>query len=549
MSALRTALRATAGGGGRLVLLLGEGGIGKTYLAGAAAAWAAEQGFAVHWVQCRAGVRAPLGPWRQIVRGCCGAANALGDHADGHMCRSPLQACPSRCDAVLDEGDLTRSADRLQNVLAAAGVARPLLMILEDFHHSDAPSLELLEAVADTLASLPVCLIVTARDCRPADPLRAARLSRLSCLVWADTLWLRAFDTDDVGAYLKLLRRTPADTPPARALHERTDGLPLFVAEFAAAGCARDGDGGKNDDPVPERVAYAVEEQLAALSPATRAVLAAAAVIGRTFGLPALAELLERELRDVAPALDQAVAQRILCVLRDDTERFDFRHAVVHEILSASAAPSLRRHWQVLRQGSASQRGARPGRAANVFRRDGEFWTVAYAGETVRLKDCRGLRYLGQLIQHQGRALHVLELVATVNGLDVTHLPQVVRALDSPLAVLDSQARENYRRRLRDLASDLEEADRCNDLGRVERLRAESEALTAQLAEAFRRPGRSAIGASETERARINVRTTLTNTLNRILKHQPALCEHLRNALKTGTLCLYDPDPMQIWDL
>src|SRR5262249_57975762 len=47
-----------------------------------------------------------------------------------------------------------------------------------------------------------------------------------------------------------------------------------------------------------------------------------------------------------------------------------------------------------------------------VFRREGEYWSIAFAGEAFRLKDVKGLRYLAQLLRHPGREFHVLDLAA-----------------------------------------------------------------------------------------------------------------------------------------
>lgn len=60
------------------------------------------------------------------------------------------------------------------------------------------------------------------------------------------------------------------------------------------------------------------------------------------------------------------------------------------------------------RESSSSER-RQPG---GLFRREGDYWAIAYAGQLVRLKDTKGLHYLAHLLQHPGRAFHVVELVA-----------------------------------------------------------------------------------------------------------------------------------------
>jgi len=55
-------------------------------------------------------------------------------------------------------------------------------------------------------------------------------------------------------------------------------------------------------------------------------------------------------------------------------------------------------------------------RSAWLFCHEGDFWTIAYGGRLMRLKDAKGLRYLAHLLRHPGRRFHVSELVAVVGG-------------------------------------------------------------------------------------------------------------------------------------
>jgi hypothetical protein len=57
---------------------------------------------------------------------------------------------------------------------------------------------------------------------------------------------------------------------------------------------------------------------------------------------------------------------------------------------------------------SASPR--RSGDTGNVFRLEGEYWTLVYGGEVVRLRDSKGLHYLAQLIARPGQPIHVADL-------------------------------------------------------------------------------------------------------------------------------------------
>jgi hypothetical protein len=65
---------------------------------------------------------------------------------------------------------------------------------------------------------------------------------------------------------------------------------------------------------------------------------------------------------------------------------------------------------------------AAPELPRNLFRREGEYWTVAYDGAVVRLRDAKGLHYLAQLLTHPGREFHVIDLEAA----DIQVAPAVV---------------------------------------------------------------------------------------------------------------------------
>jgi tetratricopeptide (TPR) repeat protein len=97
----------------------------------------------------------------------------------------------------------------------------------------------------------------------------------------------------------------------------------------------------------------------------------------------------------------------------------------------------------------------------NVFRREGEYWCVVFLGQTVRLRDLKGLRYLARLLARPGRDFHVLDLVADETGSAVDTAGSVDAGLTiSPGldagVLLDAQAKQAYRRRLAEIDQDSE---------------------------------------------------------------------------------------------
>jgi hypothetical protein len=118
------------------------------------------------------------------------------------------------------------------------------------------------------------------------------------------------------------------------------------------------------------------------------------------------------------------------------------------------------------------------------FRREGEYWTIAYEGKQLRLRDAKGLQYIADLLRQEGDELHAADLAAGSGASDRAHPdPEMGGAsgLGDAGEVLDHQARAKYRQRLADLRGELDEATRWGDLGRTASLREEIEFLRDEL--------------------------------------------------------------------
>jgi pimeloyl-ACP methyl ester carboxylesterase len=188
-----------------------------------------------------------------------------------------------------------------------------------------------------------------------------------------------------------------------------------------------------------------------------------------------------------------------------------------------------------------------------VFRREGEFWTIACRGEIFRLRDVRGLAYIAYLLGHPGEEFHVLSLASKVGGTqnELAEPATEEQAAQSDLTVgqmgdagemLDAQAKAAYKRRTAELREQLEEARELNQLERVDRLEDEIEAVGRELSRAVGLGGRDRRAASAAERARINVTRAIKVALERIAEHNPALATLLTSSIRTGTFCSYTQD-------
>jgi hypothetical protein len=190
-----------------------------------------------------------------------------------------------------------------------------------------------------------------------------------------------------------------------------------------------------------------------------------------------------------------------------------------------------------------------PAERGGSFRRDGEVWTLVFDGRTTRLPHMLGLAYLARLLSEAGREVHAADLAAA--GHEGRRGPGVLAPPGDAGELLDARARSEYAARLRDAREELEEAQRRNDRGRAERLGEEIERLAAELSRGFGLGGRPRRAGSTSERARLSVTRAIRYAIEKIGEHDPALAEHLRRAVRTGTFCGYAPssrDPVS-WAL
>jgi hypothetical protein len=176
----------------------------------------------------------------------------------------------------------------------------------------------------------------------------------------------------------------------------------------------------------------------------------------------------------------------------------------------------------------------RPAPSRVELRREGEFWTLQRGGRALRLRDSVGLRHLARLVAEPGREFHVLDLSTPDR-----------RGAHSGNAgeVLDEQAKAAYRARLHELVSEIDEADSWGDPERAARARREVDLLTEQLARAVGLGGRNRLALDDAERARVTVTKAIRAGVRRIASLDADLGAHLDVSVRTGTFCVYRPDP------
>jgi pimeloyl-ACP methyl ester carboxylesterase/class 3 adenylate cyclase len=180
--------------------------------------------------------------------------------------------------------------------------------------------------------------------------------------------------------------------------------------------------------------------------------------------------------------------------------------------------------------------------------REGDYWTVAFAGREVRVRDSKGMGYLAELLAHPGQEIPALALA----GGHLADRASAAEAADAGLRVaadsdvgplLDAEAKAAYRHRLSELEAERGEAARFRDPEREAAARAEYDAIARELAAATGRGGRDRRIGSPAERARLNVTRAVKKATARIARHDQTLGEHLTECVHTGRVCVYRSDP------
>jgi hypothetical protein len=312
VAAVEAGLAQLDAGRGALYLLVGEPGIGKTRLASELAARAADRQVRVSWGRCwEAGGAPAFWPWQEVLSALStpfpeGAAIVSADPAESRF--ALLRGVAS---------ELAR--------IAASG---SLLLILEDLHAADQSSLLLLELVANQIRSLPIAVIGTYRDLeaslRPEAGDALARIGRS-----ATVLPLGRLREAEVAAVVRE-SVDAADDRLVAMVYETTHGNPLFVSEIVRQVQA----GGASTGTIPLGVREVIRQRLSLVSPATRRVLEAAAVLGVELGAREVA----RMAPDATSELD-AAARSGLVTMRGDRVRFAhalYREALYHDLPRAA---------------------------------------------------------------------------------------------------------------------------------------------------------------------------------------------------------------------
>jgi DNA-binding SARP family transcriptional activator len=352
-------------GDGRLVVIEGEAGIGKTRLAAELAGHARSLGASVLGGRCYEEETAvAYGPFIEALRGAL-ARDGSFDGVPRHWLAEARRLLPELVEAHPDlpePGPLDGPAAGRQFLegvsqllLAACAGPVPGLLVLDDLHWADEASLEVLAYLIHRLEGRPLLVVACWRSEQvPAD----ARLRRLAAEArrtgHAQALELRRLDAAEVAELVSAV--APARAEAAGLLHERTEGLPFLVLEYLAAV----GDDGELPALPPGGARDLLAARVRGVADAARQVLATAAVLGRSFDVDTVRAASGRSDEEAVAALEELAARGLVHEVAGDV--YDFGHGLVRELVYAQTSLARRRllHRRVGEALAAGARGRRP---------------------------------------------------------------------------------------------------------------------------------------------------------------------------------------------
>ncbi len=326
-------LAETRAGSGRLLLLAGEAGIGKTRLLNAIERGASDAGFrAIRGHTSPEDVAVAAAPFLDLGRA---MARTDGFASVGVEIAARIE----RIEGV-GQGDGSRQRRLLVldvvELLASIGTA-PTILALENLTYADDLSLEILAGLARRLADLPILVVATYRsdELYPRVPMREWR-ARLLTERLAEEVRLRRLSTEETARMASQILDLdgPAPSDIVAAIFERTDGIPLHVEELLGVllDVDRPGHEAIRAADVPDTLQEAVERRLRGLTKPARDLALAASVVGQGFDPDLLAGLGGQAVDRVWTALNELVA-RFFLVESDSPGRYDFRHALIQEAI------------------------------------------------------------------------------------------------------------------------------------------------------------------------------------------------------------------------
>ena len=369
-SELRRALAAAASGRGRICLISGEAGIGKTRLCAEISLDAEKKGVAVLVGHCSEQEAIPYLPFVEILESWVDRRQSPDDlrRAMGEEGPELGRLLPKLRRIIPDlppplELSPMQARRNLFNCFCdfAARIAteQPTLLVLEDLHWAEDSTLSLLGHLTQRLSDLPILVLGTYRDAESEVTHALAKTLEESIRSRHDSsIRLAELPREEVAELLKALSGKDAPVSVVNEIYRETAGNPFFVEELlrhlSEENRLYDSHGDFRTDleiselDVPRSVRLVVGRRLARLDTMTRTILETAATIGKSFPFDLLAAATVSEPNPLLDCLDQA-EHAALVASSESEARFEFRHELIRQVVISglSAARRQRLHVEV----------------------------------------------------------------------------------------------------------------------------------------------------------------------------------------------------------
>ena len=448
--------KVAAGEGSEVVLVSGEPGQGKTTLVAEAARGAHEDGMIVLWGRCDEGAGAPYAPFAEALAHYVAHADEqlLRAHAEGYGAelarlvptlaqRVGSLPAPASADPDTERYLLLAAVVAL---LDAASAERAVMVVLDDLHWADKPTLQLLCRVVGHTTSTRLLVAGTYRDgeLTVAHPLTEA-LATLRRESAVTVLPLSGLDDTGVVSFVESMAGHTLDDDGialAHSVYRETDGNPFFVAEvlrhLAETGTiVQDAKGHwvaaerGAEIALPDSVRQVVGVRVGRLGVLATKALSAAAVIGREFDLDLTAAVAEVEEDTLIDLLEQAQGATLVREAPDVPGRYTFSHALVQHTIyqDLGATRRARLHRQVAEEIERQLGNAPGGRAGELARHyllasrpaevDKALAYARLAGETAleALAPDEALRWFTQALELAGQTTEAAVRIDLLIGL------------------------------------------------------------------------------------------------------------------------------------
>ena len=349
LSALTRAIDSASRSAGACVLLTGEAGIGKSRLVSELRARASAQRFTILEGHCFEQDRSfPYAPWIDALRAFLAPRSASEtSQMLGALASELVKLLPelSLLDPAIQpnppldpQSEKHRLFEALVRLAAALARASPLLLVLEDLHWSDEPSLELLEVFSRRIAALPILVLGTYRS-EDISPRLPAHFEQLGRERFVEDIRLAPLSRDEIGQMVRASLHT--DRAGARLLDELarlTEGNPYFIEEILKS---LPEDGEWDQLHIPRSIQASVQRRVALLPESTQHTVSLAAVIGQRFDFGLLQAIAAQAEQPLLAALKELSAAQL--IVEQSADQFAFRHALTREAVYAGLMQRERR--------------------------------------------------------------------------------------------------------------------------------------------------------------------------------------------------------------